>query len=169
MARRALLSLVAAVLAALAPACGNPLPGTMLGTYHVSADTTTNTCGLSAPTPWAFDVQLSNDNGTLYWSWMDGSSPMSAPLSSNAATLTESVTDNVDGTDAGDGPCTMTRDDSVVVTLGSGSPPGSFSGTITYDFSAAAGADCADQLTSAGGQYDTIPCTIVYSMSASPQ
>lgn len=79
------------------------------------------------------------------------------------------MTANVDGTDAGSGPCTMTRGDSVVVALGSGSPPGSFSGTITYDFSAAAGADCADQLTSAGGQYDAIPCTITYSMSASPQ
>jgi hypothetical protein len=159
-------SLMAAVLVVISSGCGNALPGTMLGTYHVTAQSQTNSCGLSAPDPWVFDVQLSNDDGTLYWSWMDGSAPMSAPLSSNSTTLIESVTSNVDGTDAGLGPCTMTRDDSVLVDLGTGSPPGSFSGTITYGFAAASGADCADQLTGAGGQYEALPCTIIYSMSA---
>jgi hypothetical protein len=168
-ARRALLCLSVVVLVALSPACGNPLPGTMLGTYHVTADSQTNGCGLSAPDPWVFDVELSNDDGSLYWSWMDGSSPIYAPLSSGTATLTDSVESNVDGTDAGAGPCTMSRDDSVLVELGSGSPPGSFTGSITYNFAAAAGADCADQLTGAGGQYEALPCTIVYSMSATHQ
>jgi hypothetical protein len=162
-------SLVVAVLVALAPGCGNPLPGTMLGTYKVTAQAQINSCGLAAPDPWEFDVQLSNDNETLYWSWMDGSAPLSDPLASDAATLTDSVSSNVDGTDAGAGPCTMTRNDSITVNLATGSPPGSFYGTITYDFAAAAGADCADQLTGAGGQYEALPCTVVYSMSATRQ
>jgi len=158
----------AVVLATIAPACGNPLPGTMLGTYHVTAQVQTNSCGLPAPQPWVFDVQLSNDNGVLYWSWMDGSAPMSNPITSSAATLTESISANVDGTDAGNGPCTMTRDDTVVVDLGTGSPPASFSGSITYDFAAAAGANCSDQLANSGGQYDVLPCTTTYAMSATP-
>jgi hypothetical protein len=83
-------------------------------------------------------------------------------------TATEQV--NVDGTaDAGLGPCTMERDDTLTVTMGSGSPPTTFAATIKYAFSVTAGSDCSDQLTSGGGQYTTIPCTIEYTVTASRQ
>jgi hypothetical protein len=146
-----------------------PMPGTMLGTYKVTAQSTTNTCGLDAPDPWAFDIQLSEEGTTLYWSWMDGSALLSGTATSSSAMLTSQVEANVDGTDAGAGPCTMTRIDDITVALASGAQPSSFTGTIDYGFQAVAGANCSDQLTNAGGQYGALPCTITYSMTAARQ
>jgi hypothetical protein len=150
----------------------SPLPGTQLGTYRVVATLQTNTCGngLGAPNPWTFDVQLSQQGSTLYWSWLDGSAPLSSTLSDNAVSLTNSQTSNVDSTaDGGAGPCTMQRADTVQVTLGSGSPPASFKGAVRYAFSVSGGADCSDQLSAAGGSYDALPCSVTYSTTATRQ
>src|SRR5271156_2158821 len=75
----------------------SPLPGTMLGTYSVVAESQTNTCGLGAPNPWMFDVELSEDGTTLYWSWMDGTTPLYSPLTAQSTTLTATEQVNVDG------------------------------------------------------------------------
>jgi hypothetical protein len=165
-------SVVASVLlgAACIAACNTGLPGTQLGTFKVTAQEETNTCGLSAPDPWTFDVQLSQDGTLLYWSWLDGSPLLSAPVSAQAATLTATEQADVDTTaDGGLGPCTMERDDTLQVTLGSGTTPTTFTATINYAISAVAGADCADQLAAAGGQYTTIPCTMSYTATATKQ
>jgi hypothetical protein len=159
-----------ALVIALAAACSDtPLPGRLAGTYKVVGQIVTNTCGLDAPNPWTFDVQISEDGTLLYWSYLDGTSPLSSPLSAQlTATLTASEQENVDGTaDGSFGPCTMIRTDSIPITLATGWPPPSFSGTIVYAFSASPGADCSDQLVSSGGLYDVLPCGITYSMSAS--
>jgi hypothetical protein len=145
------------------------MPGTMLGTYKVTAQSETNTCGISAPNPWTFDVRLSKDGTKIYWDWMDGSPYLSGPLTSSQATLTSSVLEDVDGTDAGPGPCNMSRADTITVTLPSGSSPGSFTGTIAYAFAASTGANCSDQLTSGGGAYSELPCSITYATSAARQ
>ena len=148
-----------------------PLPGTQLGTFKVTAETSTNSCGvgLAAPSPWVFDVQMSESDSLLYWSWMDGSAPLSGALSSLTATVDNNTSANVDPTDAGDGPCTMDRNDTLAITLASGTSPASFTATITYVFSVASGADCSDQLSSVGGAYDTLPCTIEYSATGNRQ
>jgi hypothetical protein len=112
---------------------------------------------------------MSENDSLLYWSWMDGSPPLSGALTALTASVTDNTSANVDPTDAGDGPCTMDRNDDLEITLGSGSPPSSFTATITYTFAAAAGADCSDQLASVGGSYDVVPCTIEYSATANRQ
>ncbi len=152
-------------------ACGlGQMPGTQLGTFEVTAQAQTNSCGLGAPNPWDFDVQLSQDGSTLYWNWMDGSAYLSGPVANQAVTLTASEQGNVDGTaDGGLGPCTMQRYDTITVTLGTGTSPTVFSGTISYAISAAEGADCTDQLTANGGQYTEIPCSMEYTMTAAKQ
>jgi hypothetical protein len=167
---------IGAPLVGLALACGvaacnqNPLPGTMLGTYAVTAQSQTNSCGIAAPNPWTFDVQMSQSGTTLYWSFMDGSAPLSTSMTGTSATLVDQVEANVDGTaDGGLGPCTMLRADTLQVDLDTSSPPSSFSGTINYSFSIAEGADCSDQFLAAGGQYQTLPCTIAYTMTATRQ
>jgi len=161
---------LAASLALLGAACDEkPLPGTLLGTYAVDAQSQTNSCGLAAPNPWQFNVQMSQDGELLYWSWLNGDPAASALLTGTTATLLASQQDNVDGVDGGLGPCTMERDDTLEVTLGAGSPPTTFTSTITYAFSVTSGSDCSDQLASAGGQYAELPCTVIYSASGTRQ
>jgi hypothetical protein len=153
---------------AVCGACSDTaLPGRFAGTYKVVGTIVTNSCGLDAPNPWTFDVQLSQNGALLYWSSLDGTAPLSAPLVGAAATLTASQTQNVDSSqDGGFGPCSMQRTDQIPITLAAGWPPPSFSGEIVYAFAASPGADCTDQLTSAGGLYDALPCGITYSISA---
>jgi hypothetical protein len=162
-----------ATVALLVGACqATPLPGTNYGTYKVTGTTETNTCGtdLGAPDPWVFDAQVSKDGETIYWSWMDGNAPLSGALAATTASLTTSTTGDVDPTDAGAGPCTMTRADTVDITFPSGSPPpSSLTGTITYAFTVPSGSTCTDQLASAGGQYAALPCTLAYTFTAALQ
>jgi hypothetical protein len=150
-----------------------PLPGTVYGMYKVTAQTKVNSCGvgLNAPNPWVFDAQLSQEGSTLYWSWMDGNSPLSGPIvsSTHQASITTNLSANVDATDAGLGPCNLARADDLELTLASGSPPPSFTGTITYSFTVPGGSSCGDQLTSAGGTYDALPCSLSYTVSAAKQ
>jgi hypothetical protein len=149
-----------------------PLPGTMYGRYKVTGTTTVDTCGpgLGAPDPWVFDAELSQEGATIFWSWMDGSSPLSGPLlSSTHAKITTNVAANVDPSEAGLGPCTLSRADAIELTLTSGSPPPSFTGTISYAFAPQTGSTCSDQLTSGGGLYAALPCSVSYSVTAARQ
>jgi hypothetical protein len=150
----------------------SPLPGNVLGTYKVVGQPSANTCGsgLAAPSPWTFAIQASERGATLYWSYMDGTPPLSGTLvTSTQASLTTSQVANVDGSDAGAGPCWLKRDDRVDVALGAGSPPTSFQGTVTYTFSIPTNSSCTDQLSSAGGQYDTLPCAVRYAVTGTRQ
>jgi hypothetical protein len=163
------LAATAALLVSLA-GCGDGLPGTTLGTYKVTAQSQTNTCGLAAPDPWAFDAELSQDGTLLYWSWMDGSPYVSGPVTAQAATLLATEQANVDGTaDGGLGPCSLERDDTLALALANGSPPPTFTGSISYAITPTSGSACGDQLAGAGGQYSALPCTITYTMTASRQ
>jgi len=151
---------------AFAGCSSSPLPGTQLGMFKVTGKSTTNSCGLGAPNPWTFDVQLSQTGSTVFWSWMDGSAPLSGPVSSQAhVSIQDSVAGNVDGTDASLGPCTLDRSDDLELELGSGS----FTGTVSYSFAPASGAGCSDQLTASGGTFEALPCTVTYSVTAAKQ
>jgi len=143
----------------------DPLPGTMLGTYHVVAQSQANTCGLAAPNPWTFDVQLSQQGSTLYWSFMDGSPVLSGTLDGQTTTIANTTQANVDGTDAGLGPCTMERDDQLQLGLTTDSPPSSFTGSFAYSFTVPSGSSCSDQLASSGGQYEALPCSVTYTVA----
>jgi hypothetical protein len=153
----------------------SPLPGTSEGTFGVVATLTTNTCGsgIDAPNPWDFSVWLSEDGSTLYIEDTDGTGEMSGALSSAAATLTTSVTSDVDATEAGAGECNLTQAISIALNLNSGTAPTSFTGTATYTYSAATGVsttnNCTDQLASSGGTYETLPCTVTYSLAGTKQ
>jgi len=177
--RSALLCVLAAAGATLffALSCDppTPLPGTALGTYNVTGTLVTNTCGttLGAPNPWTFSTQMSEDGTTLYWE--ETNSPMltGTMTSATEGSITSTETANVDATEAGPGLCDLQNATTIGVTLGPGSPPSSFTGTISYVFSAAAGIsttnNCTDQLTASGGSYDTLPCTVTYSLSGASQ
>jgi hypothetical protein len=154
------------LVSALTACASTSLPGTQLGTFKVTGQSSTNTCGLGAPNPWTFDVQLSQQGSTVFWSWMDGSAPLSGPVNAQShASIQDSVAGNVDGTDAALGPCTLDRSDDLELNLGGGS----FTGTVSYSFTPAAGAACSDQLSASGGTFDALPCTVTYSVTAAQQ
>src|SRR5579863_8847280 len=99
-------SLPACALLAALGCSQTPLPGTQLGTFKVTGQSKTNTCGLGAPDPWVFDAQLSQDGSTLYWSFMDGRPLASGTVTpAGVATITDTTTGNVDETEASLGPC----------------------------------------------------------------
>lgn len=162
-------STVASGVVVLAAGCGSTMPGSVLGTYKVVGQSQNNTCGLGAPNPWTFDVQLSLQQQTLYWDWMDGSPLLSGALTQSQSTLTQSATVNADSTDAGLGPCNLQTTSSFALTLGSGVPPGSFTGTMSYTYTPASGATCSDVLTASGGMYDALPCSLTYTVTATRQ
>jgi hypothetical protein len=157
----------AALVATASGGCSDsPLPGSLLGTYTVTGHLATNSCGLPAPDPWIFDVQLSESSMVLYWSYMDGTPILSSPLSSQSeAVLLSGDVENVDPTDAGAGPCTMQRSDRIDITLNGSSPPNQFQGTLGYSFTATTESNCSDQLAAAGGQYQALPCGVSYSLT----
>ncbi len=166
------LALLALPALAAAPGCSDqPLPGTDYGRYKVTGQTSVNSCGqgLDEPDPWVFDAEVSRDGAMIYWSWLDDSAPLSGPLVSSHASITTNQSANVDSNDAGAGPCTMTRNDDLELNFATGTPPASFSGTISYSFSVPSGSTCADQLTSGGGTYATLPCTLTYTITAARQ
>jgi hypothetical protein len=143
------------------------MPGHVLGTYTVTGQSKSNTCGLGAPDPWKFTVQLSMQGSTLYWSWLDGSPLLSAPTSSGRqVSLRNSQQVNADSTDAGLGPCTLVRDADLEITLATGTTPGGFTGTIGYTYAPANGATCTDVLSASGGSFSNLPCAVSYGVTA---
>jgi hypothetical protein len=155
------------------------LPGTALGTYSVVSTLGSNTCGsgIGAQNPWNFSAELSQDGTTLYLANKDGSDEVSGLLDATneqSATLVAAVTANVDGTDANNpGPCNLTMSTTIDLTLSAESPPKTFTGKATYTYSVATAVssttNCTDQLSSSGGKYSTLPCTVEYSLKASRQ
>ncbi len=151
------------------------LPGTAWGTFSVVGTLGTNTCGsgVGPASPWDFDAELSLDSTTVYLEQTGTTSDLTGTLSGTSTTLTMASTSNVDATDAGEGACNLTQAASLALTFDAATSPTSFTGTAVYTFTAAtdvsAATDCTDQLTSSGGSYDTLPCTINYTLTGTKQ
>ena len=168
---RALLVAASVALAAGCTGKDPTRPGDSIGVFGVTAALTASTCG-TTPNPWTFDVRLRHDGTTLYW--VQGQQPISAVVNAaGTAAMTTSSTDTVRAATSTVSACEMQRDDAVNVTL---SPIGyggkdistatSFTGALTYHFSATSGADCSDQLAAVGGDYAALPCAISYTLTA---
>jgi len=124
-------------------------PGTALGSYQVTANSTSNTCGLGAlgsQASWQFDVTLSRDTGVLYWN--NGQAAIAGNLADDGVTFSfdTSVIQNMrDPNVVGRPPCSIARADHAEGTLDA--PTGavsSFTGTLSYQFAPTAGSNCAD-------------------------
>ena len=85
------------------------------------------------------------------------------------ATIDTNGTVNADSTDAGLGPCNLQATSTLTLTLGSGVPPGSFTGTMSYTYAPTSGSTCSDVLAGNGGMYDTLPCSLTYTVTATHQ
>lgn len=175
-------------------ACDEPsLPGVPLGTYDVTGALTSNTCGPDLVAnatgtlgPFSVTMSESQNGNTLYWSSDYGNTTLApdmllGPLAHSSATITSSVEANVDGSEGVAGPCCIETDQKVVATLATGSPPSTFTGALTWSYSAVAGtcaplctssdpnSCCADQLLAHDGMFLALPCSFSYSVTGSLQ
>jgi len=163
-------ALVSAATLALVAACSgkDPYnPGTPIGTFHVVGKIDSNACGdaLGVTDPWQFDIRLAVDPGRLYW--VQGGPAVGGVMDAKShATLQSSDTRTLHQADPkhGLGFCSITRNDSVDVTLAA--DQASFTGTLSYEFVATDGSDCSDQLSVAGGSFGALPCTTKFVLSA---
>lgn len=138
-------------------------PGTSVGTFSVTATLEEDGCG-DAPDPWAFPIELRRDRTSLFW--VQGGVPIEGRLDANrSASLTSSTQVEARAADrrAGVGACVLTREDSVVVTLGE-EPVERFTGSLSYRFLAEDGSDCLGVIGQAPGAPRKVPCTIRYQL-----
>lgn len=166
--RTATLALFAApVLMATAVAClgKDPYnPGTSLGSFHVDGKLQANACGgsVGAPADWQFDVKLATDPHVLYW--VQGGLPVQGTLDAKSHARLESTSSQVvHDADSGARYCAIVRKDTIDITL---SPDETqFTATLVYEFRAADGSACDDQMSASGGPYATLPCTVGYALT----
>jgi hypothetical protein len=151
------------------------LPGTLIGTYGVTAIETANSCGegaLGETADWSFTVSFSEDGSTVYWN--SGNGPITGVLGSDGISFSfvnSIVTDMRTSTTtsdpqtstgfwgAGGGTgtyglpaCSVERDDAAsgffsgdVVT--SSTSALTFSGSLIYEYSPTPGSSCEDLVT----------------------
>lgn len=169
-----ILTLLAAVTASACSGKDPYSPGTKLGTFHVSARLAHTSCG-PTPDPWEFDVRFNHDGGTLYWIQTDAP-PIEGRVDASATSRLESeLTATVRPADAKAKreACVITRSDVLTVTLADASAQRtsdpsrlqSFTGTLVYAFAPTGGSDCSDQVTTAGGDFAALPCSVQYAVS----
>jgi hypothetical protein len=119
---------------------------------------------------------MSKDGSTLYFANEDGSDEVSGGYDGTdetSATLVSAVTKNVNDASASASlgtTCNLTLTTSYALTLGATSPPPTLTGNASYVYSVAtaisSNTDCTTQLSSAGGKYATLPCTVTYALKA---
>lgn len=145
------------------PGAGRVL-GEDLGTFHVTASETTNTCGAGAfgsSERFEFDVDLSRDETELFWDGRVGGDVRG----SLEFDFSARVRVDVPAARGRDPACTLTRQDRVLGVLleDAAGSIASFEGRMLYDFEASDA--CAESdLPSLG--LPPLPCAMHYALSA---
>jgi hypothetical protein len=144
------------------------LPGTQLGTYAVVGTLVSSTCGsgIDAMTTLGFSVEVAEDGANAYAVNTDGTNELIGAWKAPTATITSSAT-ATPGSDGG-GLCSLAVGSTFVFTFDSPTQPESFAGSAVYAYSVATSstpAECADELSTGGGSYATLPCTVTYSLT----
>ncbi len=152
----------------LATSCigGNPLPGAPLGTFTTTGGIRTNSCGagLALRNSWKSDIELSREGNLLRWREAGSGTTLSGGLdANNKASLRASNSVQV-RTDAGSVTCTYSSTTRIDVSLDHGEVPSKLTGTLEVAFRVDAG-DCTSVLAVAGGKFDSLPCSVDYTLS----
>jgi hypothetical protein len=145
-------------------------PGTVLGTFHVAATRTENTCGegaLGSQSDWAFDVKLARDPGALYWN--NGVEMIRGELSADAVTFRfdSGIVMNMRTEDDRSLPaCSIGRHDLAEGVLDApGDDVNAFVGTLAYDFAPTAGSRCDDLVDGPAPIVAMLPCRFAYRLA----
>ncbi len=151
-------------------------PGELLGTFHVTATRSQNSCGegaLGSTPSWEFDVTLAKDRTTLFWD--NGAQVISGGgADGKSFQIDADVVMNMRQEGDNGPPCSVNRHDRATVTLaGSDTNVPSFTGTLAYAFAPTTGSDCTDLILGGAPNPKTampvfaqLPCSFTYDMSA---
>ena len=146
-------------------------PGDALGTFHITAKQSQNSCGagaLGAPATWELDVKLAWGEGQIFWN--SGGEIIVGELSEDRRSfeiVTSVLVDMRTKEDAGRPPCSIQRTDVAKGTLErSDEGVSSFSGTLSYAYDPTAGSDCADLLAPEAPVLAALPCSMTYGFTA---
>lgn len=173
--RRGLLAALVAGLPGCADLLGDPekdahQPGDLLGTFHVTATRTANTCGegaLGTQPTWAFDVKLARDAGALFWN--NGVEMIHGVLDADDVTFhfdTGVVINMRTETDGPLPPCSIARQDQAKGALGApGEDVSTFSGSLAYAFAPTTGSMCDDLIDSPTTMLAALPCSFAYQLA----
>ena len=142
-------------------------PGTKLGTFHVDAAVTANSCGqgaLGESDAWAFDVLLSRGDRALYWD--NGHEIITGSLGVDEQTFAFESAVEMNMRDMGSHApaCSVRRTDGATGELDAATADVTgFKGTLAYSFAATSGSDCGDL---DGVVFESLPCAMEYSLDA---
>jgi hypothetical protein len=146
-------------------------PGDALGTFHITAKQTQNSCGdgaLGAPPVWEFDVKLSWAEDSIFWN--SGGEVIPGTLSDDRASFeiaSDVVMNMRTEADAGKKPCSIARHDEAKGKLvAQGEGVASVSGTLSYAYTPTSGSDCTDLVASEAPLFAALPCAMTYSFEA---
>lgn len=145
------------------------VPGTLLGTFDVTARISVDECGrdlLAAPDPWVFPVRLSRFQDDLYW--LNGTEAIVGELNEKQQTFGFSTRVDVPitprvGAALG---CTVSRYDRAdgTVALAEEVVTG-LEGTLEFEYRTKSGSECFEIIGVPGG-FNTLPCVLRYRMVA---
>lgn len=146
-------------------------PGEALGTFHLAAKQTQNTCGagaLGSTAAWEFDVKLARDDEHVYWN--SGGQIIVGTLAEDGESFeiaSDVVMDMRTADDAGKPACSVDRADGAKGKLVlDADTVASFNGTLTYAFAPTAGSSCGDLVVSETPVLAALPCAMAYTFTA---
>jgi hypothetical protein len=143
------------------------VPGTLLGSYAVTARIAEDECNadlLGAPDPWMFPLKLSRFQDDLYW--LNGREAIVGELDEKAETFAFSTRVDVEvtpPTGASFG-CTVSRYDRAAGKLDfEAEAVVALEGELEFEYRAKPGAECFEIVGVPGG-FVTLPCVLRYRM-----
>ena len=139
-------------------------PGELIGFFSVAGKLGNDSCGadsLNAPAQWDFNVKLSREGSVLYW--LNGREAITGDIDRNGtfsfATHLDLPMSTAQGAVKG---CTVVRSDSAAGSLAGND---SFTGKLSYAYSAKTGTDCSALPLGADGLPLALPCSLTYRLS----
>lgn len=164
--------------------CASNLPGESVGTFSVSANLETNTCGdvVGAQESFRFEVELRQKSSLGYWHRPESSALISGSLSDSGAfhfTNSTLIPTTITMYDEFGNPvpvvCTVSLDEDIAGTLTGEAMPSDAAAagmtftavqTIDYVFTSDSPSECRRVAADDGSDLSAVPCSLSYALTA---
>ncbi|HET9953725.1 MAG TPA: hypothetical protein VFQ61_04460 [Polyangiaceae bacterium] len=147
------------------------IPGELLGTYDVSGQLKSDSCGaelLGAPNPWRFDLKLSRFERDLYW--LNGREAIVGDIDADGTTFHFRTRIDVPLTPAAKGAagCIVSRYDQAdgKLVAGDGDSVTAVTANLSFRYESKSGSECLEIIGIPGG-VQQLPCTLSYGLGGS--